>query len=62
MNTTFYKDEVEALKEMAQNIESHKPQFNLTETDSKALMSVFGIIGFTVIAVVALLTWWLING
>lgn len=62
MNTTFYKNEVEALKEMAQNIESHKPQINGTETDTKSFLFVFGIIGVTIIAVVAFLTWWLVNG
>lgn len=62
MNTTFYKNEVEALKKMTQNIESHKPQINGTETDTKSFLFVFGIIGVTIIAVVAFLTWWLVNG
>ena len=60
MNTTFYKGEVDALKEMAQKIESHKPQMEETELSPKALSSVFGIIGCTIIATVGILTWWLL--
>ena len=63
MNTTLYKSQVEALKEKAQNIESHMPKIeenNLT-LGSKDIMVIIGIIGILIISMVGFLTWWLVT-
>ncbi len=65
MNTTFYKDEVDALKKMAETIESHKPQIGKhegkDEDSSKSLIAVVGIIVATILGAVGFLTWWLVS-
>lgn len=61
MNTTFYKDEVDALKKMADSIESHKPQIGEYEVESKSFIVVVGIVVASIIVTVGFLTWWLVS-
>ena len=63
MNTTFYKKEVQVLKEMAENIETHKPNIDerVSELGSKEIGIVIGLIGMTLIAMIGFLTWWLVT-